>query len=223
MTRQAVRQRELAIPTLIFAFPFILAQTKSFPMARQRKQPLDGRERVMPVQVWQDSLETPLHHYSFDDLPDGVPHMPLVMRREEYPIGQNTGMHQHDDFCVLYFVSSGQGVHVVGGQSYNLMSGDIYVLAPGSRHGFLKYQGLEMYCLYFPLDLLSKSEIAALRPSGFLSLLSPAKRGRRLPAGRRRLHLLPEQYRLAEMMVAEIFHEARQPAPGPLLARYGFF
>ncbi len=160
--------------------------------------------------------------YLFSHIPNPLPSMPMVVRMEVFPPGIDTGLHRQDDFCGLHFLRSGRGMHNVDGQSYNLMRGDVYIMSPGAYHGYRNYDSLQVYCIYFPLTLLTKAEVAALRATEFWNLLAPAN-ARRRASRIRRLHLLPEQFSQAETMVSQIFDESNTPPLGNVLARYSFF
>ena len=165
--------------------------------------------------------EPQLLHHRFDTLVAPKPELPFVIRLEELRAGDDTGLHQHDDFCTLNFVRGGEGVHVVAGQGYNVMSGDVFIMSPGDTHAYRKYQGVQLCSLYFRLESLTQAETAALRAGSMWRLLASSRRD--IKQQPRRLHLLPEQYREAEALVADIHEEAGNPPAGRILARYGLF
>lgn len=137
----------------------------------------------------------------------------LVLRREFYAAGDTTGTHLHRDFCALYVVKSGRGVHQIDGIPFGIARGDVYLLSPGARHAYTGYQSLEIDAFYFPLELWSDEELAALREvSGFWHL--------RLESEARRLHLLPEMHAQIEAFIAEMRAEAdKNERATPLLLR----
>ena len=137
----------------------------------------------------------------------------LILRREFYAAGATTGAHLHLDFCALYVVKSGRGVHQIDGIPFGIARGDVYLLPPGARHAYTGYQSLEIDAFYFPLDLWSDEELAALREvSGFWHLL--------LENEARRIHLSPENYAQIEVLIAEMRAEAtKNERATPLLLR----
>ena len=145
----------------------------------------------------------------------------LAMRREFYQEGETTGEHRHLDFVALYAVRGGSGLHVVNGAASALTQGDIYLLAPGSIHSYVRYRNLEIDALYFAPDLLRPEELEALRVlPGFWSLFAQGKNSKSDP----RLHLRPEEYRLIEAqltLVRALWNGA--DAASPLLLRQAVF
>ena len=137
----------------------------------------------------------------------------LVLRREFYAAGKTTGTHLHRDFCALYIVKSGRGVHQIDGIPFGIARGDVYLLLPGARHAYTGYCNLEIDAFYFPLSLWSDEELGALREvSGFWHLL--------LENEARRLHLMPEIYTQIEAFIVEMRAEAtKNERATPLLLR----
>ena len=127
--------------------------------------------------------------------------LPLALRREFYEMGETTGEHLHLDFVALYAVRGGGGLHRINGTASALTQGDIYLLAPGSVHSYLRYQNLEIDALYFAPDLLRPEELEALRVlPGFWSLFA---RGTN-PNSDPRLHLRPEAWKSIEAQFATL-------------------
>ena len=132
---------------------------------------------------------------------DGLhPRLPLALRREFYQSGETTGDHRHLDFVALYAVRGGSGLHVINGAACALAPGDIYLLAPGSLHSYIRYENLEIDVLYFAPALLRDEELEALRAlPGFWSLFSETG-----DKGDARLHLRPEESRPIETQFSTI-------------------
>ncbi len=127
-------------------------------------------------------------------------HLPVALRREFYERGETTGDHRHLDFVALYAVRGGSGLHVINGVASALARGDIYLLAPGSLHSYVRYENLEIDALYFAPDLLRDEELEALRVlPGFWSLLSET--GESFDP---RLHLRPEELKPVEAQFATL-------------------
>lgn len=137
----------------------------------------------------------------------------LLLRREFYAAGKTTGTHLHRDFCALYVVKSGRGVHHIDGIPFGIARGDVYLLPPGARHAYTGYCNLEIDAFYFPPALWSDEELSALREvSGFWHLL--------LENEARRLHLTPETHAQIEICIAEMRAEAaKNERATPLLLR----
>lgn len=144
----------------------------------------------------------------------GVPSQrDLLVRREFYKAGTTTGGHQHLDFCALYVVRSGRGVHNIDGIPFGITRGDVYLMPPGATHTYLDYQDLEIDAFYFPLSLWSDEELGALREiSGFWRLFMESEA--------RRFHLRPEAHQTAEKAIAEMRLEFEKTERAtPLLLR----
>ena len=124
----------------------------------------------------------------------------LMLRREFPGSGKTTGDHLHLDFCALYVVRGGRGAHQIDGVPFGIARGDVYLLPPGAIHAYTDYHNLEIDAFYFPLDLWSDDELAALREiSGFWRLF--------LERDAQRLHLRPELYARVEKDIGEMHAE----------------
>ena len=131
--------------------------------------------------------------------------LPVALRREFYKSGETTGDHRHLDFVALYAVRGGSGLHIVNGVASSLAKGDIYLLAPGSLHSYVRYENLEIDALYFALyftpDLLRDEELEALRAlPGFWSLFAGGVASHQ--GDDPRLHLRPEECKTIESQLA---------------------
>ncbi len=148
----------------------------------------------------------------FAAISDGGP-LDLVLRREFYAAGATTGTHLHLDFCALYVVKSGRGVHQIDGIPFGIARGDVYLLPPGARHAYADYCDLEIDAFYFPPALWSDEELSALREiSGFWHLM--------LKNEAHRVHLRPETHAQIEAFIAEMRAEAASNERAtPLLLR----
>jgi AraC-like DNA-binding protein len=149
---------------------------------------------------------------TFDSI--GVPpQMGLLLRREFYETGSTTGAHLHHDFCALYVVKAGRGVHSIDGIPFGITRGDIYLMPPGATHTYLDYQNLEIDAFYFPLSLWNDDELAAIREiSGFWHLFMESES--------RRFHLRPEAHQKIETAIAEMRSESeKNERATPILLR----
>ena len=127
--------------------------------------------------------------------------LPLAVRREYYACGQHAGPHCHTDFFALYVVRAGRGVHRIDGTPYGVSRGDVYLLAPGSTHGYLEYRDLVIDACYFPYALLEGREIEALREMpGFWQLFVSGGEAN----VQRRLHLSPALHHDIETQIEEL-------------------
>jgi AraC-like DNA-binding protein/quercetin dioxygenase-like cupin family protein len=149
------------------------------------------------------------------------PRLPLTVRRETFRRGVHAGPHRHVDFYALYIIRGGQGIHMIDSTPYAISRGDVYLLAPGSIHGYLDYRDLLIDAIYFPVSLLETHEIEALRElSGFWHLFM---NGGEKNVGRR-LHLSPTQHTQIEAQIEELRGEySLNSAASEYMLRSGFF
>lgn len=159
-------------------------------------------------------------------------HLALEIRHEFYLEGNNTGPHWHGDFYALYVVRSGHGIHNIDQHPYGITRGDVYILPPGTVHGYQDYQDLQIDACYFQPRLFTPEELHAIQTlSGFWQLLI----NREIPTPPQadhapdrsidhRLHLPPDNYAVIHTMLEELRHEfVLTSAEAPLLAHSLFF
>lgn len=174
---------------------------------------------MLPGEIGRATFDTAFH------CPWGIP---LAVRRDYFGKGLDAGLHYNADFFVLYIVRSGRGVYLVDGHPYAVARGDVYILAPGLRHGFRNYHDVELDMLAFQTNLFTKRDLAALRSSaGFWKLFLPGKsrrRSRQEMFQPQRLHLSPKRYAQVGEMIAGIREDICEPTPlGAALARNRFY
>jgi AraC-like DNA-binding protein/mannose-6-phosphate isomerase-like protein (cupin superfamily) len=169
--------------------------------------------------------ENEVRHFSFRShfmRPYG---MAFYTVREYLKTGTHTGWHCHDDFYNLSVIRSGRGTVTINDQSYAVLPGDVFIVAPGSPHCARNYQDIELDAFYFQTQLFTRAELSALRQNkGFWKLLQAVDGARSRRDGERRLHLSPERHRAFDELVLRIHSDLFSPAPlGPMLARNQFF
>ena len=165
---------------------------------------------------------------SFESVEGWRAPFPLVVRREIFLEGLNTGKALHHDFYALYLVRSGQGTHWINERPYAMTRGDCYMMAPNARHEYRDYKNLQIDAFYFQPDAFLDEEQNALRElGGFWNLLVPTLlTNQRNPEAAQldhRLHLTPERYAQAETVIAEMRSEIEGGHHGALLVRGLFF
>ncbi|RYG64021.1 hypothetical protein EON80_20035 [bacterium] len=147
--------------------------------------------------VHQDTTRAVPCHFGYIG---GPPHSSILVRREYYVSGETTGEHHHVDFCALYVVRAGRGIHSIDGIPFGVARGDVYLMPPGAKHAYLDYQNLEIDAFYFQLSLWSDEELSALREiPGFWHLF--------LASEARRIHLRPEAHQTTERAIDEMRSE----------------
>jgi len=64
------------------------------------------------------------------------------------------GSHSHCDFTELVLITGGRGEHVINGKLHPLDVGDLLIIPPGVRHGYLNIADLRYYNILFTLHEL---------------------------------------------------------------------
>ncbi len=75
--------------------------------------------------------------------------------------------HEHVDFYELVLVLGGTAEHIVGGESFPLGKGDVFVMKAGSSHAYENAKGLYICNVMFPRDMLLKNETEYMNISGY--------------------------------------------------------
>jgi AraC family L-rhamnose operon regulatory protein RhaS len=149
--------------------------------------------------------------------------LPLILYRDIINESAQTMANLHEDFCSIYVIRSGRGVHVIEGTDYAVARGDVYVMGPGMTHWFRDGEALTADTLHFDPSLFQEGERAALIATpGFHSLFALEGEGRNM-VGRRWVHLTPTAYEAITAQIAELRAEWQRGTPeGTLLARVLF-
>jgi len=151
--------------------------------------------------------------------------IPLVMWEDVMDGPGPQDVNFHHDFCSLYVVKRGTGLHVIEGTSYGVARGDVYAMGPGMRHHFERCRDLSTDTLHFSPAISDSETLSALAQTpGFYSLFvaEPLEREgeRHTEAETRWLHLTPTQYALTRTAHAELAAEWNSSTPiGALLTR----
>lgn len=82
-------------------------------------------------------------------------------------------MHTHIDFAELSLITDGSARHVVGGDSYPISGGDVFIIHERVPHGYEETDKLRLYNIMFNRRLLPDSDIA--ESAGFRALFVPEK------------------------------------------------
>ena len=85
-------------------------------------------------------------------------------------------MHTHVDFAELTLITDGSARHVVGGDSYPISSGEVFVIHQRVVHGYEETDKLRLYNIMFDPRLLPDSDIS--ESAGFKALFSPERASR---------------------------------------------
>lgn len=159
-----------------------------------------------------------------------------VFPDERYPLRVRIGrqrpdvpLHQHE-FMELVLVTQGRALHPWQHQSipfpeddetvgnFSIAAGDVFVIAPGQIHTYRDLRGLEIYNVFFMLELFSEAEREGLvRVPGFRSFfLGEAELGQPMPEPNLRLELTV--WKALQKTLDMILLETEQRQPGYQLA-----
>ena len=79
-------------------------------------------------------------------------------------------MHSHGDFTELTIVMSGEAVHVVGEENFNIKKGDVFVLRGGTFHGYKEPKNFTIINIMFKEDYFRFREVDLFNMIGFQAL-----------------------------------------------------
>lgn len=123
--------------------------------------------------------------------------------------------HVHE-FWELVIVVAGLGIHRTEAGQYSISTGDVFVIAPGDRHGYRNTRNLLLNHVFFDLTRLRPQlrDIGKLPGFHALFTIEPRVRPRRPPG---RLRLTAEELAVAEDLVVRLEQELTRPRPGGAL------
>ena len=127
-------------------------------------------------------------------------------------------MHTHIDFAELSLITDGKARHVVGGESYQIESGDVFIIHERVAHGFEETDKLRLYNIMFDPKLLPDSDIS--ESEGFKALFAPEKNARSFSS---HLRLDPRDFELAAHLFRRIYREYSEKRVGWKTAVQGDF
>jgi AraC family transcriptional activator of pobA len=65
-----------------------------------------------------------------------------------------THPHRHDHFA-LFFVTAGQGAHLIDFEEYELRTGRVFLIAPGQVHAWRRFKGVKGFVLLFTKEFFT--------------------------------------------------------------------
>ncbi|MDX1932682.1 MAG: helix-turn-helix domain-containing protein [Capsulimonadales bacterium] len=146
--------------------------------------------------------------------------LPIVILRDVVGEDAQRVANHHEDFCSLYVIRSGRGIHVIDGTDYAVARGDVYVMGPGMTHWFRDSEELTADTLHFSLGLFTPEERAVLNTLPGFHALFVGEAAKQPAVNRRWLHLTPVAYEVIIAEIAELRAEWRRGTPdGVLLVR----
>lgn len=82
-------------------------------------------------------------------------------------------MHTHADFAELSLITDGKARHIIGGDSYPIACGEVFIIHRGVPHAFEETDKLRLYNIMFDPRLLPDSDIS--ESAGFKALFISKK------------------------------------------------
>ncbi len=123
----------------------------------------------------------------------------------------------HEDFCSLYIVRQGRGIHVIDAAPYSVARGDVYVMGTGSVHHFENVSDLILDTIHFSPDIFDRTTLDALADTrGFHALFVDEPLQRPGTTGNihgRWLHLTPSAYDTVMAAYTELYAEWSSGTP----------
>lgn len=144
---------------------------------------------------------------------------PLLVQEDRLDGSAQSVVNHHQDFCSLYLVRSGRGIHVIDGIAYAVARGDVYAMGPGMTHYFRDGVQLRTDTLHFSPSIFDPPTLAALTETpGFHALFVDDPNA--APMGLRWMHLTPSAWESVSAQVGELRSEwERITLDGDLLTR----
>ena len=65
------------------------------------------------------------------------------------------GMHMQE-FFEINIVSRGAGIHYVGNERYYVAAGDVFIIPPGTEHGYYEFEMLDVHHIVLNLDFIDR-------------------------------------------------------------------
>jgi len=123
------------------------------------------------------------------------------------------GLHDHE-FSELVIVTGGRGLHVTGQDSWQLSTGDVFVIGGSRPHDYLNMQNLKLINVLFDQEALSFDLMDLIALPGYHALfhLEPAWRKRH--DFKSRLRLPPQDLGIAVSLVDVLEEELNKRSAG---------
>jgi AraC-like DNA-binding protein len=136
---------------------------------------------------------------------------PLAVERRDPQ--QPFGLHAHE-FSEIVLITGGKGFHITGQDSWQLATGDVFVIGGARPHDYVNLDNLQLVNVLFDQDSLHWPLLDLPSLPGYHALfhLEPAWRRRHRFASR--LRLSPSDLRQAMELVDRLDDELRRRQPG---------
>ncbi len=133
-----------------------------------------------------------------------------------------TPLHDHE-FHELVVVFAGRGVHFTDDDDYDICSGDVFLVLPGSSHGYRDTKHLDLAnILYLPGRIgMPVSDLRNI--PGYQAFFDLEPKMRRSQSFRGRLNLDPASLQKVGTLVSEITRELNSAIPGKNFTSISYF
>ncbi|MBE6877041.1 MAG: helix-turn-helix domain-containing protein [Ruminococcus sp.] len=136
----------------------------------------------------------------FSETPDFPVHLQYGFHDKELYL------HVHEDFSELVIVLNGSAGHIVGGESYHISKGDVFVVGQNTEHGYEKTQRLTICNIMFRPEVFEHAyDIRQL--SGFQALFVLEPHYSQKYHFLSHLKLNPQNFTETETLITEIIQE----------------
>lgn len=125
----------------------------------------------------------------------------------------SVALHKHR-FYELVYIYSGSGRHVTGQGEYEISPGDIFLIPPGSAHGYRERRGMSLINIAFEPSRLPVDFSVLRELEGFHAFFETAPSLRDDFRFRNKLTLYDEDREFCEKLTHELEYELRSRLPG---------
>ncbi|MDB6028793.1 MAG: AraC family transcriptional regulator, partial [Verrucomicrobiales bacterium] len=140
--------------------------------------------------------------------PDGFP---LVVERRDPQ--EPFGPHRHE-FSEIVIVTGGQGVHVIGQETWMLSTGDVFVISGARAHDYRDLQKLQLINILYDVEKLRMDWADLNSLPGFHALFTLEPAGRKRNQFKSRLRLPPKDLAIIIAHVDQLEAELKARKPG---------
>jgi AraC-like DNA-binding protein len=123
------------------------------------------------------------------------------------------GLHSHD-FAELVIITGGRGMHVTGQDSWELTTGDVFVIAGDRPHDYLNLDQLSLINILFVAEKLNLNLFDLSSLAGYHALFTLEPAYRRQHQFKSRLHLTARDLAAVVSLAEQLEGELRRREPG---------
>ncbi len=152
----------------------------------------------------------------FSETPDFPVHLQYGFHDEELYL------HAHEDFSELVIVLNGSAAHVVGGESYHISKGDVFVVGQNTEHGYQQTRHLTICNIMFRQEVFENAyDLRQIAGFQALFVLEPHYSQKYHFLSHLKLH--EQTFAEAEAMITALMQEYQKKKTGWQAAAYAGF